>query len=234
MQKLVLGLMILISSIYAGTVGANSNGKIMDKAYLDIYLDNGEVNYQYIEYIGDRFNLSNRSINKAFDLYRARGLLRGKFVITGRLELPKEVQGDKIMLLVKGKGSSGIAAGSSYSYCEDGRFFSPDRNFYSAANAYSGKGCGYGWQLYINGHSISKDRNMVKVNHDSMGNKFLTIKIEGVGSNTYHNGYAIQNIESARKGVEKLSFFVEVSTQAKRGKSAQIKTYPLRAFCFEE
>ena len=78
------------SSLKPKKVDENAEGKIYDKAYLDIYIGD-EVLYQYVTYKGNGFKVVGREQNKVFDEYKKRSVNKGKFIISGRIEIPKNV-----------------------------------------------------------------------------------------------------------------------------------------------
>lgn len=223
MKKIIFALFILVSSVFAGTVGGTKDGKLWDTAYLDIYIGE-EVNYQYTKYYGEGFNLKSRNINNAFDLYQQKRLNKSKIQISGRIEIPAEA-GKEVFVMVKGSPSRGIGTHSSYSNLRSIGY----HKLLNQSNERRKEG--YGWILFINGQSISKDKTKLKVSSDSLGNKFMTFRIEGL---SYHGNFQ-SNLSRMRDGISNLSFSAEIhGKQTKRGAKVGITKVPLRVYVIEE
>ena len=214
-------MMIFLSSVYAGTVGANNDGKLMNKAFLDIYLDQGQVQYQYAGYHGNGFELNSRTLNKAFDLYRQRNLDKAKIFISGRLALPKETK-DNAVIVLKGVPDYINTHGSGNGFKELIYFYEQ--------NVRGGRG----YQLYLNGNLVSKNRLTLPVSRDAMGDPFIDLRIEIYAIYRNNPKSFLTYLDDVKKRVANLSFYVEFMAQAKRGKLAEIKQIPLKVYCLEE
>ena len=204
MKKIILSLMIAMSSLVAGIVGESSDSRMMGKAYLDIFLDNGDVQYHYVKYKNNSFNLESRKLYKVFDLYRQIGAKKFKFNINTKIDLPKDI-GDKVTLVIK------VSKPSVY---------------YKRINSYKGK-----YQTYINGDLLQPNdsRKTVSVMKDNMGNKYITIKI--IVDDIYHNKYfkrAIQSISAMK------FYINYQSKQITRGSASKSKEISFQVYCLEE
>lgn len=196
--------MITLSSLTAGTVGANSDGRTMDKAFLDIYLGD-DVNYQYVKYSANGFELESRKLNKVFDLYRQQGLKSAKFIINGKFELPSDV-GKKATIVIKGKSPLHYIGGS-----------------------YHGRK-----DTFINGNKFKyskDDRMIVKVAKDNMGIPFINVKIEVLLKYFMNKN----DLNILKQSVSSMKIYVNYQAkQLKRGDAPASKEVPLRAYIIED
>lgn len=105
--------MIAISSVFGAVVGAGSDGRMMDKLYLDVYFGD-EVSYQYVNYRGNGFELQTRTLNKVFDMYKIKGNGKYKFIISGKIALPDDVGNTVTVNLKSGQFSYNAFGSGSY------------------------------------------------------------------------------------------------------------------------
>lgn len=152
MKKLIITLLLSLTTLMAISNKDDTFSKIMDRVYLDIHLGE-EVSYQYVEF-SDNFNLRTEKLNKVFNLYRTKGLDEGRFTISGKFELPLDV-GNKAAILIRG-----VKTTSNTLY-----------------NLNTGK---IGVYTYINDEKLldKKLRNVVDVYKDDMGTPYVNIRIE--------------------------------------------------------
>ncbi len=234
MLKKMIVMIYLLSNLSAATVGGNQDGKIYDKIFLDIFLDNGEVDYQYLPYTGSSFNMQDRKLHSSFYKYEARKLKKAKFIATGKLKVPKDSK-EKIIFISKGAYK---ATGVIFNNWAGAKGCLVNKDFrtlsFNSLEGGFGRDCGYGWQLYINGKAITKERTQVEIKNDSMGNKFLDLKIEGISHNAHALKNALSYLNIIKKGVSSISFFAEVNQQAGRGQKATKQKVGLRPYVIEE
>ena len=152
MNKIIFTIILSISTLFANITENETEYKIKNKVYLDIYLGD-ETNYQYVEF-SDSFNLKTKKLDKVFELYRRKGLDEGKFTITGKFKLPNDV-GNKVSILIKGTNKT-------------------------STTLYSIKTGTLGVHTYLNNKKLlnKKLRNLVDVSKDEFGVPYIDIKIE--------------------------------------------------------
>lgn len=152
MKKLILTMLLLFSFLNANTLLENNNERIMDKVYLDIYLED-EINYQYIHF-DENFQINTKKLEKVFDLYRTKNLHQGKFIITGKFALPEDV-GNKVTIGIRGVTTTN-------------------------STLYSQKTGKIGVYTYLNEIKLQdkKMMNVVDVQKDDNGLAYVSIKIE--------------------------------------------------------
>ncbi len=152
MNKVILAIILSISTLIGNSSNTETEHKIKNRVYLDIHLGD-EVNYQYVEF-SDNFNLKTKKLNKVFELYRTKGLDHGKFTITGKFELPSDV-GNKVAILIKGTNKT-------------------------STTLYSIKTGTLGVHTYLNDKKLlnKKLRNVVDVSKDEFGIPYVDIRIE--------------------------------------------------------
>jgi hypothetical protein len=236
MIKKLVAIIFIISSLSAGTVGANKDGKVYDKIFLDIFLDNGEVNYQYLPYTGNSFNMQDRNLHKAFYEYEARKLKKAKVTAIGKLEVPNNIK-DKFLFIAHGytHGKVMVDENSVWGSCRENDFYKRyTKNGYNNMESRYGNLCGYGWQLYINGTPITKERTMVLAKKDSMGNRFLDIKIEGRAYNVKSLQKYRNYIDKIRLGISNINFYAEVNNQSSRGSNSTKQKVYFRPYVVEK
>jgi len=219
MLKVVFSVMMVLSLLFAGVVGSKGDGILENKAYIDIYLDNNEIIYQYVTY-SNGFDLSSRSnkkLNKYFAAFQKRDLDRMKIVISGNIALPNNVK-DKVAIVLSNKPWA--ASESSFQNAE--------KIFYKGG--YGTPDWGYG--LYMNGKFVSKYRTIQEVHTDKFGNKYIPFKIVGFAINSNGGGYegVSGSWEKVKMGLTKYVFNVE--GKQKRGQDRPL--IPLSVYCIEE
>ena len=220
MLKVVFSVMMILSSLFAGVVGSKGDGILENKAYIDIYLDDSEIIYQYVTY-SNGFDLSSRSnekLNKYFAEWDKRRSIKRKIVISGNIALPNNVK-DKVAIVLSNKPFA----------CNKGEevnnFKNSEKNFYGGDDSW-----GYG--LYMNGKFVSTYRTIQEVHTDKFGNKYIPFKIVAFASEYYHSDWkdVIARWAKVKMGLTKYLFNVE--GKQKRGQDRPL--IPLSVYCIEE
>lgn len=98
MKKILLGVLLAITTTFAATVGGAKDGKIYDKAYIDIEIGNEKI-YQYVGYNGAGFEIGTRTFGRIFDEAKRRGKTYLGINVFGKIELPDDV-GNEVLIIV--------------------------------------------------------------------------------------------------------------------------------------
>ena len=205
MKKLIVSLMIAISSLFGAVAGAGNDGRIMDKLYLDIYLSNNQINYQYASTGGGRINLNTRKLNKAFNQILDQNVMP-KFTLSGKIALPNDI-GTDATVFIKGH------AGSS----------SHHRSVVYINNK---KATTHSWK------SHAEHRANISVNRDKMNNPYADVRIEVFAVKQTKGSNVLDRLKKQASG---LTFNIIYSAaQTKRGQNSSSVTVPARFYCMEE
>lgn len=218
MKKTLLIVLLSVATLVAGTVGGTKDGKLWDRAFLDINIGD-VVNYQYAQYYGQGFKLKSRSSNKAFALYNQRKINVAHVQVSGRIAIPKEL-GDSIKLYVKGS--------PSYGWCNNK--YNRNKAGYNFCSSMQRGYNGVAHQLFINGKRVTQTRSKHNVSTDALGNRFLSFRIEGFA----YRGNFNDNLKNMIDNISALSFAAEVHAKQKRGADLEITKMPLRVYVIEE
>ena len=194
------------SSLKPKKVDENAEGKIYDKAYLDIYIGD-EVLYQYVTYKGNGFKVVGREQNKVFDEYKKREVYNGKVIISGRIEIPKNVGMNEFLLMSNKKGKKRYNNSRHSSY--------------------------YGLNVIVNGIKFSEKQRKVKALKDKNGNYYLDLKIDTWFK--FEGDKKSKTLTTVKEYVDTFIFTAKpLQTKSARGGGVRVGEIPLRVYVLKD